>query len=449
MTKTCFVHIGMMKAGSSSIQHYMFDNRAFWRDTHGISYWDAAANHGIVATALSPDEAFGYRRAGLMLRRQRDAFRAETLDAFRTALAAHTSGPFVLSGEAFCDTTPETVEAFREIIAPVFDVVKVVLYAREPYAFANSLCQQRFKSGTTFDQVIHDTLVDPKYGRDHIDRNTASLIPKYRWYMEKFIAAFGAENIIVRDFSRNALRHGDAVADFVHVITGKDMVELGAPAPGRLRNASLDHHLAWLLEGANHHLPPFHCNADGAPTALNFDRPPLLPMILEDTARAAQFHLKGFDFERFADVVRPETDWLAEFTNGAVDFRGVRPEPVPEADSDDTAAVGELIVDLVQKFSHQWVETQKYRCLFELSRGRAVDPDAMSIVLKQSRDPGSVLGFARGLRNLGAPELALQTAERALDLAEMGGQSDMIDEMHTLISSLEAQLSKAPPTKTG
>ncbi len=434
MTKRCYLHIGMMKAGSSAIQSFFFENHDRLRHAHDIDYWGGARNHSDLATALKPDDHLIYRARGLVLESQREEFRNRLLGPFERDLKASRCSRFVISGEGFCTTGMDEIRALKKMLDPHFDQITVVCYMRDPYSFARSQCQQMFKFGHTYEKILRDTFEGPEVdAAKKLERTT--LAPQYRGYTRRYFKVFGRENVLLRDFSRDKLRDGDVVSDFVHLITGKDISELSDTKSVPDLNASMDHHIAWLLERVNRRLPRFINN--DTRQGLNFERPGRAQQYFIKQERHASFELTGFDFDRFHDIVQPEVKWLATETDGRIDFRGPPPKEKAVEPIDASDAVAGMIENLIERLNTKTIEARLYRAQYMLTQGKFVKPQIIKAILPSCKEPDIMLKHARDLGNLGAPDLALLVAKRGLDLCKSGAKPDKTKPLTRLIKELE------------
>ena len=207
-----FLHIGMHKTGSTSIQHSL------------KTYDDGTTRY---ARLGRPNHSFAINQAFHSL--PGDATPAARSDraAARAALQEELTGParnLILSGESIPRLQQDELQDLRDMLYAHAEHVEVIAYLRDPYGFAVSSFQQKIKTGTA---------------------TTSELIlpaPHYRALFEPVIGLFGAEHMQFVPFSTNAFRDRCLITDFCD--------RVGIPAeqvPKLNRNQSLSGGLVSLL----------------------------------------------------------------------------------------------------------------------------------------------------------------------------------------------------------
>jgi len=190
--RTCYLHLGMPKTGSTSIQDCFFN---FENDTmiYAKAKW---SNHAIFVTAPFRKEP---RKLKFLRGRSvpvSDEFVKRHVSEMRKTLKNSISGnkDVILSGEAIVDELFD--EEIGDLIAYLktnFDRIQVIAYIRPLASLAPSQLQQRIKSGP-----MKFRLPDPDY------RKRFEAVLKYA----------GAANITFIRFDRKDLIGGDVVFDF-------------------------------------------------------------------------------------------------------------------------------------------------------------------------------------------------------------------------------------------
>ncbi|PLX35870.1 MAG: hypothetical protein C0606_17405 [Hyphomicrobiales bacterium] len=195
MVKSVILHIGMHKTGSTSIQQSLQgydDGKAFYGRFDGF-------NHSIpIITAFSKDSD-GYhvwRKRGV----RKDAIkgmRAAFLDVLKRDLGRKNRETLVLSGEGVSMMSNDDKAELIAFMNSHVERVQVICYVRDPVSYAASFWQQKVQSGTTtFPDIVPS---------------------KYRRALHKFASLLPGSDLIVRSFSRDALRGGNVVEDFCEV----------------------------------------------------------------------------------------------------------------------------------------------------------------------------------------------------------------------------------------
>jgi len=192
--KTCHLHIGMHKTGSSSIQNYLDKNRDellksgfYYAEMGGANHsgpflyclrFEPARDTEIANLKIAPDEL-----------NSRIIFYKEKL---ADSLNKNYSD-IIFSAESIVKLSPNELIDFKKNLLEYVDEIKVYCYVREPMSFTVSSFQQVIKTMPVFLDNQH-------------------LYPNYKDKLQKFEDIFG--DVKYRLFSRGTLLEGDVTADF-------------------------------------------------------------------------------------------------------------------------------------------------------------------------------------------------------------------------------------------
>lgn len=190
-----FVHIGMHKTGTTSIQRTLAaldlaDPRYLLRQP---------ANHSAMVSVLFEDHETqlprllnsGWTAAGVEMRRAE--WRASLEETLRTH-SAEGGEAVILSAERLCVVSFEAAERLRDFLAPHCSEVEIVAYVRSPISWMESAFQQSIK--------------------DRQNGFEALRWPNYRLAFEKYDRLFGRDNVTLKVFLKEHLKGGDVVSDF-------------------------------------------------------------------------------------------------------------------------------------------------------------------------------------------------------------------------------------------
>jgi hypothetical protein len=237
MGTTFYIHIGVPKTGTTSIQHTLFDNRAKLL-SEGINYLALARNHAGALMPLVVDEPHKHRR---YLRRSIDTSEKArsrneaTRLRLEHELTTNRCQKVLISGEAFSAASPDEVLRLKGLLDPYAERYRIIVYVRDPYEYANSAALQRVKGGATLDDCANGVVL-PRYTR-----------------LATYIRLFGRENVDIRIFDPKRFVDRDLIADF--------FVALGEPPELRhgIRivnaNKSLSHEAAMIMSEINIAVP--------------------------------------------------------------------------------------------------------------------------------------------------------------------------------------------------
>jgi hypothetical protein len=226
--RTCYLHLGMPKTGSSSIQgafHGFETNQVAYAKLRG-------SNHGplmCMAFARNPEALPEARWQKAKPMRERLTL-SDAKTTFMKAIATKKS--LILSGEIMIDRLDD--DEFSDMISTLrsrFDRVVAIAYIRPLASLAASQFQQRVKTG---------------------QRRFVIPSPDYRKRFEKVVSEFDPADIVWRRFDRADLMRGDIVDDFSHILG------VGTPPKnGILKNESLTTEALAALYAFNRHTAPW------------------------------------------------------------------------------------------------------------------------------------------------------------------------------------------------
>jgi hypothetical protein len=188
--RTLFLHIGMHKTGSTSIQGTLDGYRG--DQVHYANF--GHCNHGIAATTVFSRARYDYH-----YHRNR-GFGAAEIDRLAikwredlTHSIEGCPGNLILSGEDLCHLGHEDLSSVRDFFVGHFDEIRVIAYVRDPVGYCSSFFQQVVRGGLT------DFTVP---------------LPSYRYRFEKYLDVFGSSSVDFIKFSRVGLYNGCVVEDF-------------------------------------------------------------------------------------------------------------------------------------------------------------------------------------------------------------------------------------------
>jgi hypothetical protein len=239
MLAHCWLHIGVEKTGTTSIQSFLAANRTALR-AEGRLYpiVPGAVGHlGLVAFALDDDRLDGTRKArNLATPAQFADFRDEFVRALVAEIAGGGVSEIILSSELLSSRIRSQSEFARlkVLCDGIARNTKVVVYLRNQVDFLVSRYTTVIQSG----------------GREEF-RMGATALADYAALLERWATVFGRENMVVRRFEPADFVDGDLLADFAASI-GLENTKL-VPVPRY--NESLDAESLIFLRAINRRTP--------------------------------------------------------------------------------------------------------------------------------------------------------------------------------------------------
>jgi hypothetical protein len=237
MKPTIYLHIGLYKTGSTSIQATLFRNRAKLL-AHGINYFAIGQNHSETLHPLFSGHPLGYRLNrlyGIDTQKKADRKNAATRKTLHRELEANKSERFIISGEDLVTLSMDGITRMRDELAPFAKAFRVIVYVRDPFAYINSAFQERLRNGENFEQIAAAPL-GPGYVR-----------------IGQYNRVFGRDNVDIRLFEPERFPDGDLMADFLGAI-GVDTA-VGRELEVVRANEALSAEAAYLLNEIQRNYP--------------------------------------------------------------------------------------------------------------------------------------------------------------------------------------------------
>ena len=246
--KTCILHIGLPKTGSTSIQVAFHANRETLL-LHGIHYFSVEPNHSRQIRSAFIKHPEGYHmniRLGLNAEESR-RYAQQALDALEREIAGSDMPFFMISAETISFFKVDEFDRFWTFLRDRFDRIEIYGYLRSPVQLINAKVSEFLKQG----EAVTDSRLRPQYKH---------LLAKYY--------QCDADLVSIKFFDRSLLKNGSAVDDLLHDISqGKVCFPVDRRTRKKDQNASLSVRGAGFLYTVNKRFPAIQ---DGK---RNHDRP--------------------------------------------------------------------------------------------------------------------------------------------------------------------------------
>lgn len=207
MSRTLYLHIGLTKTGSTSLQRF-FSGRRKSLLKGGVCYPSSlggVSHTGLVSLAQEKTGGKGRRRAaGGLPRGTATEQLANAFDAEMRALPDEVRD-VVMSSE-HCSIrlrdAPE-IARLKALLTPYFSTIKVIVYLRRQDLHLASQYSQMLRRGMI--RYPDTEEIWPEFAAAY----------HYDALLERWAAVFGREALVPRLFQRDTLVNGDAVQDFL------------------------------------------------------------------------------------------------------------------------------------------------------------------------------------------------------------------------------------------
>jgi hypothetical protein len=313
-----YIHIGVPKTGTSSIQKTMFKNRDRLLD-NGINYLSVRANSGRVFASMLRDDPQPSTSRRHFAARKTERLRRQVLKE----LSSNRSRKFVISTEMLSVLSPDAVRQLKKMLDPFADAYRIIVYVRNPYDYANSATVQAIHGdrGLSLEDAVKDL---PR--------------PNYRKKISKYIHIFGRANVDIRIFDQSRLVGGDLISDFLAALGERPELKQGMAIVHA--NASISHEAAMILSEINKIIPTLIDNAPNPARAAGFST--LMAEIL-----GQKFSIDPSAYLENEAEVWADLEWLYDQIGDPVFGRpSSRPASVPQWNEATIRSIRTLVTNL-------------------------------------------------------------------------------------------------------
>lgn len=246
--KRIFLHIGLEKTGTTSIQRFLQKNRDALRAKdylypRNLAPGGGGSQHAVVAYAQNDDKIDDTRMHWEATDPQSiKRFRNRLDNNFIPRLVEAKCNNIIISSEHLSSRlkTREELERLRELLGPIASDIHVYVYLRRQDDFFLSSYSTYVKSGDSrrFDQVAQPQSETSRYD--------------YLMLLDLWADVFGEDKIFANLFDRRYLHDGDVVSDFLTKIGITDMDSYIFPPRA---NEMLDYYTLEFLRLMNPSVP--------------------------------------------------------------------------------------------------------------------------------------------------------------------------------------------------
>lgn len=291
MNKKIYVHIGLHKTGTTSIQNLLHSNASLLR-RNGIYYPTIHSNHSQILYSIFAKNPQNYHvniKGGYLSAKAVKNLNTKYQKHLEKNLHDSSIHTVIFSGEDLSIFTNEELESFHLWLKEFSNDITIVCCIRNPVSWYNSLIQQRLKGRKNGIEVICNNL--------SAKRNT-----RIKRFLTRYINYFGKENVTVYDFDTHKHElHKKLMAscsispDVIAIILEQDAPTLGE---------SLSQEACLILDSLNTLRPWKKENK------LPFYQPNYLKKI-----KGSKFRLSKEPLKNIITHGQEEIDWLAENFN--------------------------------------------------------------------------------------------------------------------------------------
>ncbi|MBN1008311.1 sulfotransferase domain-containing protein [Amphritea pacifica] len=212
--RNIFLHIGIEKTGTTSIQEFLYENRDRLSDK-GYHFIQSPGNKNnrALASYTMADHKFDdyFRDLNLITIEKKEEHNKETAQKFQKEISnlSDSINSIIISSEHFhsrIDSKKE-ITKLKSLLTPFYSNIKIICYLREQSETCTSLFSTSIKSGSPndFSYLTEQCNINNTYYN-------------YKKMLENWSEVFGKENIIVRVFDKSQLINNDLITDFLYIL---------------------------------------------------------------------------------------------------------------------------------------------------------------------------------------------------------------------------------------
>jgi hypothetical protein len=220
MPKTAYIHIGMHKTGTTSIQHFMQEQRGLLR-ANGFDFYQGMVfkeNHvELHAASMRPERESGYKnRVKLLVDKK---YIDDVKQHVRQFIDNSPCDNLVFSSEGLSLLRfPDEVNRLQDLIQ--VEETKVIVFLRDPSSYLRSLKKQHFKHLETVPEVIE---------KDSFAYTEAdSWLVDYKMRLAPFKDVFGVCNIVEKSYDAAQKEQGNVIPQFLEAINALELFPQGS-----------------------------------------------------------------------------------------------------------------------------------------------------------------------------------------------------------------------------
>lgn len=150
-----FLHLGLAKTGTSSLQAFLYSNRHTLIEKYGILYFDFQENHNFFQVMFSdkPESLLQMQMLGIYTREAADLYIDKCRHNIITEIQNHRPRVIVVSSEFFSGMSMIELSRMWKFLKDIAQEVHPIAYVRDPWSFSYSLTQELIRSGALSGEV--------------------------------------------------------------------------------------------------------------------------------------------------------------------------------------------------------------------------------------------------------------------------------------------------------
>ncbi len=198
--KTCVIHIGMHKTGSTSIQISLSN---FKSEKFCYPKLNEDGNHSVIFSYIFmsyKEFVKKYKCIGEQAKFEFFSNKSFYLFHLKELFKKNKNAIFIFSGEDICNFDENALKKMYRFFKKYFNEIKIIAYVRDPFSYISSAFQEVLK-------INYKSL-----------NNLYKLYPFYKKKFQKFYEVFGEENVILKKFDPLRFPDGCVVKDFCYTL---------------------------------------------------------------------------------------------------------------------------------------------------------------------------------------------------------------------------------------
>lgn len=307
---TLFLHVGMHKTGTTSIQRFLHTNQDALFSRNLAYLAGPVANHSLLILSLFEEDAWHTHRKHFRSADDRERYFGagavqRNFEVFEKSLiaAAQSGLDAVVSGEAIYHLTPDGMLRFKEFLAQYFAKIVVVAFVRSPIDFAQSYAQEALKTRNNLKNIL----------------KTSPPSPKYQKRFEGFVNNFGVDSFKMSIFEPQIFPSGSSLRMFLRMIGAVEAEAFLDEIGEDKKNISMSMQAAKVLSLVNKAAREMEFG--------EYEKRILRPLM---TIRGNPFRLSEELAQKVMDETKADLEWLSSTLNIRFDSAEWRDESRPK-----------------------------------------------------------------------------------------------------------------------
>ncbi|WML36757.1 hypothetical protein [Clostridium sp. OS1-26] len=348
--KTCILHIGTCKTGTSYIQSNLYNNHNYLL-TRKIYYPKIVSiGHFLSFTPIfvdKPRNYYAFIDGGIvddeLIASEINKLKDIWINEFK-ACSERECDTFIVSAENLAELNENEINNIRMFLKPYFEEIKIIIYVRPYKKFIQSFYQQIIKSCVGSLDITARKCSNPNIIETFMQTNDLY----YSNNIKHWIKKFDIENVTIKPFDKNNFLNNNLLDDFLSILN-MDSSEFEITKDDE--NASLNNMSVCFLLNYNKYYPRYHDNNKNTDRFF-FD----LPLDIFNTTLVDDFSIKLHFTKEQADILNNEIEFINQYFKDGYKFEYITPSDESSVYPKSEKIPSEFYVELFNNFCKHYAK---------------------------------------------------------------------------------------------